>query len=229
MSKLVPARDHRARLLAYDTEAIFTMDPPPLAYLAEGVIVRDALNLLVAREKVGKSILALGLALAIAKGEATYAGLRTQPGRVVYVDAENGIAETHRRIRRLSAMPAPADRFQYLGLGEEPFRLDDAGAFDLLGEVIDAYAPDLVVLDSFRSLWAGDENNPREVARVLDPLRNFLRARSVAGLLLHHANARGDLEARPASRRVSRTCAACSPRSTASASSPSSPAASARP
>src|SRR4051794_26645606 len=165
MSKLLPARDHRARLLSYQTEDLFTLTPPPLSYLAEGVIVSDALNLLAAREKVGKSMLSLGLALAIAKGERSYAGLRVQPGRVVYIDAENGIGETPRRIRRLSEMPVPADNFRYLALGDQPFRLDDADALDVLDEVVAAYEPDLIVLDSFRSLWTGDENNPREVAR----------------------------------------------------------------
>jgi hypothetical protein len=190
---LAPVQDFDGAVLSYSTEAIYTLDPPPLAWLAEGVIVRGKLNLLVGREKLGKSILALGLALAIAKGEQSYAGLRTEPGIVVYIDAENGLDETARRIRRLSEMPVPPDHFQYQSVGDDPLKLDNDNALDVLAGVLDAYAPDLIVLDSFRSLWTGDENSPREVARVLDPLRDFLRDRGVAGLLLHHANAQGNL------------------------------------
>ena len=189
---LQPVRDHRAHLLAYDTKAIYTFDPPPLSYLVEGLVVREALNLCVAREKVGKSLLALGCSLAIAKGAERFAGLRVWRGRVVYIDAENGVNETHRRIRRLSEMPVPPERFRYLEQGPKRFQLDGPGSLDLLAELIDEYEPDLIVFDSFRSLWSGDENRPIEVAAVLDPLRDFLRSQGVAGLLLHHANTSGD-------------------------------------
>jgi len=189
---LLPSRYHRARLLAYDTEDIYKLDPLPLSYLVEGLVVREALNLCVAREKTGKSLLALGCGLAIAKGADSYAGLRVESGRVVYIDAENGVKETHRRIRRLSEMPVPPERFRYIELGPEPFQLDHHDSLDVLEEIISSYEPDLIVLDSFRSLWSGDENRPRDVKQVLDPLRDFLRNHGVAGLLLHHANSGGD-------------------------------------
>jgi RecA-family ATPase len=40
--------------------------------------------------------------------------------------------------------------------------------------------PNLIVLDSFRSLWAGDENKSDEVAPTLDRLRNLIRAHDAA-------------------------------------------------
>ena len=155
------------------------------------LVVAEALNLLVAREKTGKSLLALGCSLPVARGAESYAGLTVSPGRVVYLDAENGVHESHRRIRRLSAMPIPPDQFTYLQHDAVPFQLDAPDAFEVLAEVVNEYRPDLIVLDSFRSLWSGEENHPGEVAAVLDPLRNFLRQQGVAGLLLHHENAKG--------------------------------------
>jgi len=190
---LAPARNHCGSLISYDTRDIYTLDPPPLVYLAEGLIVAEALNLCVAREKTGKSMLALGLSLAMAKGLSYYAGLAIRNARVVYIDAENGVNETHRRIRCLSEMPVPPDRFQYLDQGASRFQLDHGhSTYDVLADVVDSYRPDVIVFDSFRSLWSGDENRPGAVASVLDPLRECLRSRGVAGLLLHHANASGD-------------------------------------
>jgi hypothetical protein len=43
-----------------------------------------------------------------------------------------------------------------------------------------------LVLDSWRSLWGGDENDSGEVARVLDPLRNMIRRYHVGAILIHH-------------------------------------------
>lgn len=191
-SPLTPAHDHNGYLLSYATEDIYKLDPPLLSYLVEGLVVAEALNMCVAREKTGKSLLALGASLAMARGSSTYAGLHIQPGRVAYIDAENGVSETHRRIRRLSEMPVPPDHFTYLEQGSLRFQLDQPDALGVLEDVIDSYQPDLIVFDSFRSLWSGDENRPREVAAVLDPLREFLRGHGLAGLLLHHANASGD-------------------------------------
>ena len=43
------------------------------------------------------------------------------------------------------------------------------------------------MLDSYRSLWpGGDENDPAAVAAALDPLRNLIRSEGAAAVLLHH-------------------------------------------
>jgi hypothetical protein len=74
----------------------------------------------------------------------------------------------------------------------------DAGGFDLradLGLLEDAiceHKPDLVVLDSFRSLTPGlDENDTKQTAAVLDALRRLFHTRGPAGLLIHHTNKSG--------------------------------------
>ena len=43
-------------------------------------------------------------------------------------------------------------------------------------------------VDSWRSMWGGDENSAQEASSALDPLRELIRRHNVAAGLLHHAN-----------------------------------------
>ena len=149
--------------------------PPAVPWVVEGLVVRGMLTVVNGREGEGKSLLAMALAAGVATGQ-DEGGLVCRPGCAVIVDAENGKAEIHRRVRTLE-LP---DR------GVECF---EAEGFDLrrdlpdLEAMLEGYRPDLLVLDSYRSLWGGEENDSREVSQVLDPLRNLIR-RYDAGTLL---------------------------------------------
>lgn len=176
-----PATLHRL-----DVAHMVGEQPPPVPWVIEGLAVRGCLTLLTGREGEGKSLLAASLAGAVAAGE-TVAGMNCLEGTALVVDAENGKHEIHRRVHSL-------------GLPTSGVEVVEADGFHLgrhLDELIDLIRdvrPLFVVLDSFRSLWpGGDENDPADAAAVLDPLRNALRAEGAAGLLLHHlAKGAGD-------------------------------------
>jgi len=73
----------------------------------------------------------------------------------------------------------------------EPRGFDLRGDLRELGRLLERSRPDLCILDSFRTLWGGEENSSGEVASALDPLRALLRDRDVAGVLIHHLGRRG--------------------------------------
>ena len=50
-------------------------DPEPVDWLAQGVIARGYLSLLVGREKTGKSLMALAMSARCAEGGGTVAGI----------------------------------------------------------------------------------------------------------------------------------------------------------
>lgn len=172
---------HRA-LRRMDVGEMLRTDPPPVRWLIETLLVLGSLCMLGGREGEGKSLTAMTAAVAVAIG-GTLAGMRCERGRVLIVDAENGKHEIHRRMHGLGLTPQSADSlFVYEAQGWD-LRRDLAD----LERLIEQHQPSLVVLDSFRSLWpGGDENDSAAVAQVLDPLRNLLRGHDAAGLLLHH-------------------------------------------
>ncbi len=176
------------KLRVLDTFALVTTEPPPLDWLAEGVFTRGKLSMPGGREKVGKSMLAMAIAVAMASGGGTVAGIPVKAGVVIGVDAENGEREIHRRLRGMGLAPAHAANYVAV----------EARGFDLradlghLTALVDTYGPALLLLDSFRALWTGDERDEAQVAAALDPLRALAHDRDIAIGLLHHARKGGD-------------------------------------
>ena len=148
------------------------------------VLPRAALTALYAPGGDGKSLLSMALAAAIAHG-GELAGIECRPGITVYLDAENGEHELHRRVYTL-------------GLPASGVRVADASGLDLRGDIAEVEAvvgdtsPDLLVLDSLRSMTPGmNENDTGQTARALDPLRRLAHESGTAILLIHHANKAG--------------------------------------
>jgi hypothetical protein len=161
--------------------------PPEVPWIAQPLLVRGVLTLLYGREGEGKSLLAYALAIAVASGEPV-AGFAPAAGKVVYVDAENGSGEIHRRIRALG-LPNGAARNLAVYTTED---LDLRRDLDELEAFIAAERPALVVLDSFRSLWRGKENDSEETGPTLDRLRNLGRRLDAGILLVHHSGKTGE-------------------------------------
>jgi KaiC/GvpD/RAD55 family RecA-like ATPase len=161
---------------------MLSSEPEPVDWLIEGVVARGTLTLLAGREKEGKSLLAMACAACGAGGGGTLAGIHVEPLRVLIIDAENGDRELHRRLRSLGLRANHAARIEvYEATGHDLRRhMHEVEA------VLAASKPDLLVLDSWRSLWAGDENDSGEVAKVLDPLRNLIRSHNAGAVLIHH-------------------------------------------
>ena len=167
-----------------DVAAMAATPPPPVRWLAAPMLPRAALTGLFAPGGDGKSLLAAAIAAALARG-GEVAGIACETGATIYLDGENGEWEIHRRVHTL-------------GLPAEGVRMADASGFDLrrhlelLAGIIRDQRPDLVVLDSLRSLTPGlDENDTKQTAAVLDPLRRLSHESGTAVLLIHHTNKSG--------------------------------------
>jgi putative DNA primase/helicase len=168
-------------LRVLDVEAMLRTAPPPVPWVVEPLLAQGCVTMLAGREGTGKSMLALAMAAAIGHG-ADVAGLGCRPGRVLYVDAENGEREAHRRIHGLGGV-APGS----LGYVE-------ASGFSLashlaeLNALVEDRCPDVLMLDSLRSLAPGlDENDSQQAEAALRPVVRLTQAREMATLILHHA------------------------------------------
>jgi RecA-family ATPase len=167
-----------------DVPAMVAEAPPAVPWLAPPMLPRAALTALYAPGGDGKSLVALALAAAIAHG-GELAGIECEQGTTVYLDAENGEHEIHRRVHTL-------------GLPASGVQVADASRLDLRRDIAEVEAvvrertPDLLVRDSFRSMTPGmDENDTGQTARALDPLRRLAHESHASILLIHHSNKAG--------------------------------------
>jgi hypothetical protein len=175
-------------LRVLDTMHLVTTTPVPLFWLAAGVWCRGKLTMFGGREKRGKSLVQLALAVMMASGGGEIAGIEVKAGRVLLIDAENGEREIHRRLRAMGLTAEHAHNF--LVAEARGFELREHRG--LVDELAREHRADLVLLDSFRSLWRGDERDEAEVARALDPLRELAHGTETAYSLVHHAQKGGE-------------------------------------
>jgi AAA domain-containing protein len=168
--------------------ALMAQEPPPVPWLVEPLLARGHLTMLAGQAGVGKSLLAVGIAGAVAHGAPSIAGMPVVGGEVVLVDAENGERTLH-------------ERAHLVGLPPDRVRAGIAGTFDLhsptaVSELQRAFGdrpPALLVLDSLASLAPGlRENDAHDVGPLLDRLRRLAQDTGAAVLLLHHTRKSGD-------------------------------------
>ncbi|HEY5989273.1 MAG TPA: AAA family ATPase, partial [Streptosporangiaceae bacterium] len=162
-----------------------TKPVPDTDWLVQDLLVSREVTVLAADSGVGKSWLAMQLALAVADEEPTFLGLALKKhGRVLYVDEENPAELVMQRLRALGITPEQRENLDYLwyagvDLANEPEKLYE--------EAIDS-EPQLIVLDSLSRIALGVEENDNTAMSKLfrSSLVPLARDTGAAVVVLHH-------------------------------------------
>jgi len=140
----------------------------------------------------GKSLFLQHAMAALASGRKYFGPFEVgRPGRVLYLDWENGMGTLARRLQELGS--AHGDTGERLNIWT-PF-LDDRGmnlntpeGLRVLQEWIEWARPDVVVIDTLRSAYPGlEENSAAEWAKI-GQLATKIRNAGMAVVLVHHSN-----------------------------------------
>lgn len=150
----------------------------------------NGLYCLVARPKVGKSLLALQLANAIATGT-NFLGFRTSPSPVLYISTEMNFSQILDRINKMN-LEFDDDNFR---LKEQEINERKLNLMDLQLE-FQEFANDLkgrfVIIDMFSGIDMNngyDLNNYQDMRQYVIPkFRELCKKYNFAILLIHHLN-----------------------------------------
>lgn len=181
----------RNTLRGYDLQTLINTPPDPIPWIWKDYIAGGTLNILHGAGGLGKSYLMLKLAESIVSPNSIeLAGREVTTGSVIILDGENSKHETHRRIQHT--------RLQ----GTEPLHIYDAplpilghadATIQLVNELQAEHEPRLIIIDSLRALWHGDEREQGEAGRMLRELaRHIENYPNTAILIIHHDNKTGD-------------------------------------
>lgn len=160
-------------------------------WLVDGMIPAGGLGMMYGASNVGKSFLALDLALAVSRGE-PWLGFKTLPGAALYVSAEGSMAnrvEAYRVRHRLAASASLP-----FGLVEDSINLrSDKGDAAPLVDAARAFshtvgAPlHLVIVDTLaRALAGGNENDSQDISELLAQFAAIQHGTGAAVLVIHH-------------------------------------------
>jgi hypothetical protein len=171
-------------------------DPGPQPWLVEGLLVDRGLGAIVGPPKVGKTWLLLELAVAIATGRDTLEHTVPQPWPVIVVLEESGRAALHRRLDALARGHATTpDQLEHLHFAaNKRVRLDDPGwQNEIIVAAIELKAR-AVFFDPLARLKSPgrDENAQKEMAPVLEYLRDLRDNTGAAAVFVHHSGHNGE-------------------------------------
>jgi len=166
-------------------------------YMVKGWLDRNCLSMLYGPSNVGKTFVALDIAMHIAACKSWH-GLRVNGGPVLYIAAEGGAGIRN----RLAAIKCERPDMASAPFTLLPVSVDLHGPGDALEicEIMPDDAPALVVIDTLaRSMGSGDENTAKDAAMFV---RNCDLIRESTGahvMVIHHTGKDEDRGARGSS------------------------------
>lgn len=156
----------------------------PREFCVEGIIPERFVTTLYGDGGTGKSIIALSIALACARGDESWLGLRLKPCPALYVDWELDEEEQGRRVRQLASAlgdDEPPEKLYYLCAAGHTTRV-------VLSTTLAACKKQgigLVIIDSAGLAIKGDSTASQDVIQFFGDLDRF-RAVGITVLLIDH-------------------------------------------
>ena len=164
-------------------------EPGQQPWLIEGLWSANSCGIVGGEPKIGKTFLALDLAVSVASGAPCLRRFQTpQAGRVLLFAAEDAPHVVRGRLQGIAH--AAGIEFESLDIHVitvPTLRLDRKDHQQALQATVAFHRPHLTVLDPFVRLHAIDENIAAEVAPLLAYLRSLQRNYHTAVALVHHA------------------------------------------
>jgi hypothetical protein len=159
-------------------------------YLVKGLLDRGGFSVIYGESNVGKTFLALDLALHVAAGTAWH-GSRVCGGSVIYVAGEGGAGIKNRIVAiglKAPELAACAEgRFTLLPTNLDLCTGDDAAAL-IAALSQTGVAHSLIVIDTLaRSMGAGDENTAKDMGLLVQSVDAIREATGAHVAIIHHS------------------------------------------
>lgn len=193
--------------LIHRGDEFMKLDLPPMEPMVEGVIYKQQLVEIHAWRGLGKTWMALHMALAISAGKPFLHWAVPKPRRALFVDGEMAAVEFQERLRAFGPVPEffelwPSElMFQKLGRGltindpeQQQMFLATLQALEQAGR-----RPEVIIFDNLSALTMGGEENSNSDWDVMVTFLNGLRHAGYTVVFLHHDSKAG--QQRGASRR----------------------------
>ncbi len=162
----------------------------PLEFLVDPLIVAGSAGFISGEPKIGKTQIALDLAVSLASGR-PFLGKFSVPKRrrVLFIENEDGTRLVGRRLRKLMGHygVTPPELEDWLCFAvRKGFMLDDREWVAALIQQCKERLIEVVFLDVLNLSHTGDENSARDMSAVVRAGRTIMRECGVSFFVLHH-------------------------------------------
>ena len=163
------------RYKTVDWQAAFKEEPEDIRWLKEDFLEHGTLSCLFSKPGIGKSLIALEVALEIVRNGRT----------VAYFDDENRRDDVVERLKSFRAKPEELDRLVYFSFQSLP-PLDTPLGGEHLDALAEYHRPDLVVIDTVSRMVMGPENDSDTYLSLYRNSLTKMKRRDIAVLRLDH-------------------------------------------
>lgn len=179
-----------------DWEVLERQPPEPAVFVVPGWLPLRTTTLLSANGGVGKSNLALQLAVALSAG-AQWLGIDVVPSRVLVISAEDEARTVHFRVANICAdmditLSSLSDRLVVYDMAQADCVMWGENGMtermQWLADVIDQHKPDVVIIDNSSDVFAANENDRAAVRGFMRSLNTLAAHYCLAMLLLAHVD-----------------------------------------
>jgi RecA-family ATPase len=159
--------------------------------LIDEILLEGETAVCAGRAKIGKSALLQQMACSLASGSQFLGHRVLEPRRVLYIDMENQPLHLRERYRQISGSIPGNDWYRRLeiaafdSLAENVFGLN-RGGFKRLMLAVEAFDPDLVIIDSLRLFGGIDLKDEQKVVQFLIRLAELRRIKKSLSIILAH-------------------------------------------
>jgi ABC-type dipeptide/oligopeptide/nickel transport system ATPase component len=190
---LVAGKTVSTPLKAINLADVFCKDLEPVPWILEGWMARREVICLAGESSVGKSMLAMQLALCLVSGRKFLGEIEVQgaPYRVLYVDEENNARLVEHRLRKVARGleiklgDLVNDRLMYVSGNDLNF--DNGSNLDAFRKTVAGFRPDVIVLDSLVRFHGQEENSNMAMASFFSRVIKKTAIDYDAGfVILHH-------------------------------------------
>lgn len=178
----------------YSVEELIRMPEP--TWQIQDIMPTGGLIGLYAPPGVGKTFLALDMALCIATGRA-WQGHAVEPGVVVYISAEGGTGIGKRVAAWLEDRQVKASTVRNLAMMLEaiPISPETDGMDTLIQRINEIQCrPSLIVIDTLARCFDGDENTQEDMGRFIKGVDLLRETFESTVLIVHHTRLDGERE-----------------------------------
>lgn len=184
LEKALSLMKNKTQTVRYEVDDLdFILNSPSQAidYLVPGLLPKGESTLLVASPKVGKSLLGVDLAFAVATGESEFLGEKCKTGKVLYVSVDESKQSAGRKLAKRGFRACDKDKIKIV----TRFVIDQLNELE---KTIEDFRPSLVIIDSLKRITMGLDisENDAQFSENVYTLSELCNRYGASCVLIHH-------------------------------------------
>ena len=186
--KALKARTEQKECLSYEIDDLFNLKVQGLSWTIPELLPTGETVILSGSPKVGKTLLAIDAAFAIATGENSFLGHGTgDRKKVLLICPDQSLRSTRDKLIKRGFRSQDKGYIKII----PHWTIDQ---IQILEEQLDEYRPDVVIIDSLKRITHGSNisENSSEFADNIYSLKETIGRYNASGILIHHNNKNSD-------------------------------------